>query len=237
MDLVVDHDSIHCESRPVKANITYICSSKSACTVGKEGLPLQGQLTYYGLKDIFDATNADSLKIHAHVNLFMLPGFMERQQLMTMATVPLCGSFVNDEYNRYKYCPADGTYNFDTAFQMEGLNDFVAWLRTGYRGELIVNMYLDTTMSLVGRCTMGIRTKPSVPILSGMLVSTMLILSLCVTIGYMVSRRVRSQGSLRWPQRNSRSEELLPYDHKLRNKVMPYKLQPKPEPVTEELVW
>ena len=194
-------------------------------------------VTYYGLKDVYDATNADSIKIHAHANLYMLPGFLQRQQVLTMATVPLCGSFVNDEYNQYRYCPADGTYNFDTEFQMESPNDFLAWMRTGYRGEMIVNMYLDTSMKLVGRCTMGIRTKPSVPILSGMFVSTMLILSLSMYIGYMISRRVRPQWVLRWPQRNTNTEELLPYNHEFRHKVLPYKRPPKPEPVTEETHW
>lgn len=171
----------------------------------------------------------------------MLPAFVERQQVMTMATVPLCGSFVNDEYNTYRYCPADGTYNFNTEFEMESPNNFVSWTRTGYRGQMIVNIYLDSSMKLVGRCTMGIRTKPSIPILSGMFVSTMLILSVCGYIGYVISRRrARSQSNLQLPEHtdsDTKTDELLPYEDKFRFKVIPYKRQPKPEPEPEDIHW
>ncbi len=186
---------------------------------------------------MFGATKADSLKINAYANLNMLPGYVKRQQLMTMVPVSLCGSQVASAYNSNGACPSDGTYSFETMFQMDSPNDFSAWMKTGYRGEATVTMYLDTTMSVVGRCTFGIRTKPSVPIPSAMFVITMLVLSFSVYVGYVITRHLRPQWLPKYLQRNKNTEELLPYDHQFRNVLPPYKQKEQPQPLIEESRW
>ena len=143
-------------------------------------------VTYYGLKDIYGATNYDSISIHAHANVHTLLGYTHRETLANKVQVPLCdNSYKADQYNQNGNCPADGSYSFATAFQTESPSEIGGWLLTGYKGEIVLNMYLDSTKELVGRCRVDMKTKPTnwqAP--SGKLVSCLVLASLIGGVAY-----------------------------------------------------
>lgn len=43
IDVVVDMNKFKCESRPIKAKLSYICNPNSICTVGDEAESIEGE--------------------------------------------------------------------------------------------------------------------------------------------------------------------------------------------------
>lgn len=145
---------------------------------------------------MFGATNADTVYIHAHANIRTLLGYTHRQVLADMVPMPLCDdSLTANQNNENGKCPGDGSYSFSTAFTSKApSSDFGSWLLTGYKGELVVNLYWNSDAKLAGRCHADIATKPSMwAIPSGMLVTLLFLLIVLGYIAYAVTKRYRPQ--------------------------------------------
>jgi hypothetical protein len=180
-------------------------------------------VSYYGLQDAYGATNEDSIVMDAHANIHMLAGYTHHQKLVRMAPVPICGeNFEADENNQYGDCPADGSYNFMTSFEGEGPEPGISgWATTGYKGELVVNMYLNSTMQLVGRCRADMKTIPMGMCPSARHISIVCLIAATLYGIYTILKRVKPQ----WVAKlhGSRGNPLLENRRVVRKTVAPYK--------------
>jgi len=208
-------------------------------------------VTYYGLYDIEGATRNDNLIIDAYATLKTPVGYKYHMALMEMQSVPVCAmvkqqnnynnnnNYDNNNNNNnnkwYNYnnyftwssCPKDGTYTFKAKFALDKPNSsFLSWFLTGYHGEATVDFYLERSMDLVGRCHIPMKTKPTLPIPSGMIVTLLSVVGLFIYAGLcLYSRRLLCC----WGNNNRRTktgkddkeEKLIsvPYEHEFGKKI------------------
>lgn len=116
-------------------------------------------VTYYGLVDAFNATDEDSLIMNANL-YFHLTGYTHEQNLIENIEMPVCNDALTaGENNENGACPNDGTYAFDTTYNMPEVDsDYMGWASSGWAGEIVVEMHLARSMDLVGLCTMKFET-------------------------------------------------------------------------------
>lgn len=169
---------------------------------------------------MFGATNEDTLVVDVHANINMLGGYTHRQKLVSMVSVPVCNDdYQADENNQYGDCPADGSYSFSTSFETEEPESpFLAWAMTGYKGEVVMNMYLSTTMELVGRCKAEMKTVPRGMSPSAKHVAVVCLLAAALFGLYIIILFSRPQWLGRLGLRGRRGNYLIE-----RNTVAPYK--------------
>lgn len=188
-------------------------------------------VTYYGLYDIEGATEDDVLLVESYASLNTHVGYKHRMDLLPLQTVPVCGMVQQDENgnniyssvsNWYKnnfnnnqnaVCPQDGQYPFEASFQFQAPKSrFLSWLATGYHGEAVVDIYMQRTMDLVGRCHLPIKTKPTLPLVSGMIAMTSLFVMSLVGLTYLIlwGRKGGRSGGYRCLGTKENEESLLP---------------------------
>jgi hypothetical protein len=116
-------------------------------------------VVYYGLVDQENATANDAVIIDANM-YFHMTGYTHEQNLFNAVEMPLCHDGLgSDENNQYGACPNDGAYTFDTVYNMPEVDSpYFGWAATGWSGEVVLDMYLNSTMDLVGKCTMEVQT-------------------------------------------------------------------------------
>ena len=109
--------------------------------------------------DIFNATADDVLVMDGTMNFF-LAGYTHKQNMISAVPMPIChNSLVADEANEEGDCPNDGKYKFDTMYNMPNIaSDYVGWAATGWSGEFVLDIYLNRTQDLVGRCKLKVDT-------------------------------------------------------------------------------
>lgn len=114
---------------------------------------------YYGLMDQYGATADDGLLMDANLNIY-LSGYTHTVNLLDKLEMPLCHSKLTSYTGNA--CPYDGEYGFDTLYNMPDLaSNFTGWAASGWSGQIAVDMYLNTTEALVGKCTMDVQTMVS----------------------------------------------------------------------------
>ncbi len=98
------------------------------------------------------ASEYDSLYVDASLQFSLSGSETFSQQLLDFYEVPVCGI---DEA-----CPADGQYAFGSNFTFpEPVNDLVEWAASGYKADVVVEIFFNGTYNLVGRCQMGVKTE------------------------------------------------------------------------------
>lgn len=114
---------------------------------------------YYGLVDQENATANDVVIMDANL-YFSLTGYTHSQNLISDLAMPLCNdALLADEGNEDGDCPSDGKYIFDTVYNMPQVDSpYMSWAASGWSGELVLEMYLNSTQDLVGKCTMQVQT-------------------------------------------------------------------------------
>ena len=168
--------------------------SRTYCSSLLYPLPeIKFAVIYYGLEDVYGAVNGDYVVMDAHANVHMFVGYTHHQTLVDMHPVPLCGNdYVADEDNDHGNCPADGTYSFVTSFPTEEAK-WYDWAMTGYKGDLVLDMYLNSTMQLVGRCKGQMKTVSRGIAPSAKHVSVICLLAASVYVVYTIIRYTRPQ--------------------------------------------
>lgn len=215
-------------------------------------------VTYYGLYDIEGATSNDNLLIDAYASFNTHLGFKHRMSLMSlMEAFPVCGMVQKQNSNSNWYsnmynknggssCPNDGTYNFQTMFALDAPKSrFLSWFMTGYHGEAVVDIYMERTMDLVGRCHIPIKTKPTLPILSGMVSMTLLIVGTIILVSFGLAGKLPKCPPLprsclgrrrKGGEDDNNDVLLLPYEHQFGKTIETAKKYRK-EPVTDLVAW
>jgi hypothetical protein len=214
------------------------------------------------LYDIEGATNQDNLLIDAYASLNTHVGYKHRMELMTMEAFPVCGMVTQNNKNKNSYnnnggnsnnnwynfnnyykassCPQDGTYPFETKFTLEKPDSrLLSWLITGYHGEAVVDIYLERTMDLVGRCHVPMRTRPSYPIPSGMVFTTLLLAASGIFLVYAIVRRKMGGGGLRQKEEQDAHKEVLlsAEEEDQFGQTMDIARKERKEPVVDLVAW
>ena len=148
------------------------------------------------------------------------------------------GNWYNfNNYYRSSSCPKDGTYPFETMFTLEAPKSrLLSWLATGYHGEATVDFYLERTMDLVGRCHIPMKTKPTLPIPSGMVVTTLLMVIGCASLGYFIFWK-RRQVKIPKGKPDDKKEVLLMHEHAFGKTIDTARSKGRNEPVVDLVAW
>jgi hypothetical protein len=210
------------------------------------------------LYDIEGATNKDKLLIDAYASLKTHVGYTHRMSLMELKSLSVCAMNNNNNnknggssssssssnwYNFNNYyksnaCPKDGIYPFETMFTLDAPKSrLLSWLATGYHGEATVDIYLERTMDLVGRCHIPMKTKPTLPIPSGMIVTTLLMVISCVSLGYYVFWKRRQLKMMPKRQPDDKKEVLLMHEHAFGKTIDTARSKGRNEPVVDLVAW
>jgi len=112
--------------------------------------------------------NEDSVLYMNATLQFSVSGYETiKQPLLKLYPFPLCGEDDRggpDNDDEKGGCPRDGTYQFQDDYKFPSLpNSFVSWAASGYSGQVVVDMYLQSTgqQQLAGHCIMNIQTRLS----------------------------------------------------------------------------
>jgi hypothetical protein len=161
--------------------------------------------------DQFNATEDDILVMDGTMNFFV-SGYTHKQNMISGVPMPVCNNaLVADQSNENGACPNDGKYKFDTVYNMPKIeSEYVGWAATGWSGEVVLDIYLNRTQDLVGRCKLKVetmvtgayeqgafRTMPSAKIVAYTLTSLLGVCLLwclyCCCCGKRIRRRTREE--------------------------------------------
>jgi len=92
--------------------------------------------------------------------LFYISGYTHTQNMIKGMNMPVChDSLVPSNNNVKGDCPSDGSYSFDTTYNMPQVSsEYAGWAASGWTGQIVVTMYTSTTNQLVGKCSMNFQT-------------------------------------------------------------------------------
>jgi hypothetical protein len=87
-------------------------------------------------------------------------GFKRSFNLLDKVQMPICHSSLKASAdNADGACPADGKFGFETVYNVPEVgSEYLAWAASGWSGVMLVEIYLNSTQDLVGRCRMGVNT-------------------------------------------------------------------------------